>query len=348
MDFSRAATRPRPRNKPHVDGRRRGIAPRRRRRLHRRTGADRDIGPGIGPDLRDPVTFRRSERAGAPDVTLWRVSFADWRRRRPVVWAGRLALVLVLALAAMTLALAVTPKAAVSVFGQGVKVGAVAAQPRSRPVRAGRGRPLRRGHRRDRPALRRADPAAHRLAAVQPQRRRGRVHPVRLRRWPRARSRPARPRSAGSSPPAGPGTSAGSCAAAGLLGGGALPGHGRRGRADRPGPPAADPRAAPGLLGRDRGRVGARDARLHGADRADRGRTSSARSRPSPTSSARPTWPRSRTRSGRSGPTSTRSSSATPPPPASATRRCRSRRSRTRPASAPPTRTRSRSSPSAA
>jgi lysophospholipase L1-like esterase len=43
-----------------------------------------------------------------------------------VIWAGRLAYVLVLALAAMTLALAVTPKAAVSVFGQSVKVGAVA------------------------------------------------------------------------------------------------------------------------------------------------------------------------------------------------------------------------------
>ena len=41
-------------------------------------------------------------------------------------WVGRLAYVLVLALAAMTLALAVTPKASVSVFGQSVKVGAVA------------------------------------------------------------------------------------------------------------------------------------------------------------------------------------------------------------------------------
>ncbi len=43
-----------------------------------------------------------------------------------MIWAGRLAYVLVLALAAMTLALAVTPKASVSVFGQTVKVGAVA------------------------------------------------------------------------------------------------------------------------------------------------------------------------------------------------------------------------------
>jgi lysophospholipase L1-like esterase len=42
-----------------------------------------------------------------------------------VVWAGRLALVLVLAFAALTLALAITPKASVSVFGQSVKVGAV-------------------------------------------------------------------------------------------------------------------------------------------------------------------------------------------------------------------------------
>ena len=41
-------------------------------------------------------------------------------------WAGRLASVLVLALAALTLALAVTPKSSVSVFGQSVKVGAVA------------------------------------------------------------------------------------------------------------------------------------------------------------------------------------------------------------------------------
>jgi lysophospholipase L1-like esterase len=53
------------------------------------------------------------------------VSFADWRRRRPAVWAGRLALVLAVALVAMTLALAVTPKAGVSVFGQQVEVGAV-------------------------------------------------------------------------------------------------------------------------------------------------------------------------------------------------------------------------------
>ncbi len=53
------------------------------------------------------------------------MSFADWRRRRPAVWAGRLALVLAVALAAMTLALAVTPKAGVSVFGQRVTVGAV-------------------------------------------------------------------------------------------------------------------------------------------------------------------------------------------------------------------------------
>jgi lysophospholipase L1-like esterase len=57
------------------------------------------------------------------------VSFADWRRRRPAVWAGRLALVLAVALAAMTLALAVTPKASVSVFGQTVQVGAVAPSP---------------------------------------------------------------------------------------------------------------------------------------------------------------------------------------------------------------------------
>jgi lysophospholipase L1-like esterase len=53
------------------------------------------------------------------------VSFADWRRRRPAIWTGRLALVLAVALAAMTLALAVTPKAGVSVFGQSVAVGAV-------------------------------------------------------------------------------------------------------------------------------------------------------------------------------------------------------------------------------
>ena len=53
------------------------------------------------------------------------MSFGDWRRRRSAVWAGRLALVLAVALAAMTLALAVTPKAGVSVFGQSVKVGAV-------------------------------------------------------------------------------------------------------------------------------------------------------------------------------------------------------------------------------
>jgi len=57
------------------------------------------------------------------------VSFADWRRRRPAVWAGRLALVLAVALAAMTLALAVTPKAGVSVFGQRVQVGAVPPSP---------------------------------------------------------------------------------------------------------------------------------------------------------------------------------------------------------------------------
>jgi len=31
------------------------------------------------------------------------VSFADWRRRRPAIWAGRLALVVAVALAAMTL-----------------------------------------------------------------------------------------------------------------------------------------------------------------------------------------------------------------------------------------------------
>jgi lysophospholipase L1-like esterase len=43
-----------------------------------------------------------------------------------VIWAGRGAFVLALAFVAMTLALAVTPKASVSVFGQGVKVGAVA------------------------------------------------------------------------------------------------------------------------------------------------------------------------------------------------------------------------------
>ena len=43
-----------------------------------------------------------------------------------MVWAGRGAFVLILAFVALTLALAVTPKAAVSVFGQGVKVGAVA------------------------------------------------------------------------------------------------------------------------------------------------------------------------------------------------------------------------------
>ncbi|HST67560.1 MAG TPA: GDSL-type esterase/lipase family protein [Mycobacteriales bacterium] len=49
-----------------------------------------------------------------------------WRSRRARTWAGRSAYVLVLALAALTLALAVTPKASVSVFGQSVKVGAVA------------------------------------------------------------------------------------------------------------------------------------------------------------------------------------------------------------------------------
>jgi lysophospholipase L1-like esterase len=57
------------------------------------------------------------------------VSFADWRRRRPAIWAGRLALVLAVALAAMTLALAVAPKAGVSVFGQSVQVGAVPPSP---------------------------------------------------------------------------------------------------------------------------------------------------------------------------------------------------------------------------
>ena len=57
------------------------------------------------------------------------MSFADWRRQRPGIWAGRVVLVLVVALAAMTLALAVTPKASVSVFGQSVKVGAVPPSP---------------------------------------------------------------------------------------------------------------------------------------------------------------------------------------------------------------------------
>jgi lysophospholipase L1-like esterase len=57
------------------------------------------------------------------------VSFADWRQRRPAQWVGRVALVLVVAFVAMTLALAVTPKASVSVFGQSVKVGAVPPSP---------------------------------------------------------------------------------------------------------------------------------------------------------------------------------------------------------------------------
>jgi lysophospholipase L1-like esterase len=54
---------------------------------------------------------------------------AAWRTRKPVIWAGRLLLLLVLSQAAMLLALAVTPKVSVSAFGQTVQVGAVPPSP---------------------------------------------------------------------------------------------------------------------------------------------------------------------------------------------------------------------------
>ena len=53
------------------------------------------------------------------------MSTAGRHRRAPLVWAGRAALLVLLALVAMVLALAVTPRASVSVFGQTVEVGAV-------------------------------------------------------------------------------------------------------------------------------------------------------------------------------------------------------------------------------
>jgi hypothetical protein len=53
------------------------------------------------------------------------MGFRDRRLRAAVVWAGRLAFVVVLGLTATILALAVTPKVSVSAFGQTVQVGAV-------------------------------------------------------------------------------------------------------------------------------------------------------------------------------------------------------------------------------